>query len=110
MNDLANPLLGIIESKHNGSLRYHSYGLKRMMERNIRAQQVIEALNSSQVEILENHPQIGRPSADCLILGKDGDGNYLHVLVAFPIYEVLNVYKPSMPWFINERERNRNKK
>ena len=105
METFANPIPGIQNAKHNGSLLYHSYALKRMLERHLTLEQIEQALNFSEAEILENYPQIGRSSPECLILGVDGVGKSIHVLVAYPLAEVITAYEPTSPKWINPRER-----
>jgi len=105
MEAFANPLPEIQYAKHNGELLYNSYALKRMLERHLTLEQIEQALNFSEAEILENYPQIGRPSPECLILGVDGVGKSIHVLVAYPVAEVITAYEPTPPKFTHPRER-----
>ena len=105
MDILENPIPGIQNAKHNGVLLFSSHALTRMMERSIRVDQIEQALNCSEVEIIENYPQIGRPSPDCLILGKDYGGLYMHMVVTYPVTEVINAYEPTPPKWITPRKR-----
>lgn len=105
MEGLGNPIPGIQEAKHNGTLIYNPHGLRRMLERNLTMDCVLQALDCPRVEILENNSKIGRQSPDCLLLGTDGTGRVLHVLVAYPQAEVITVYEPTLPKWINPRER-----
>jgi len=105
METLVNPIPAIQNAKHNGELLFHSYALRRIIERRLELVHIQQALNCSEAEILENYPQVGRPSPECLILGKDGTGRALHVLVAYPQVEVITAYEPTPPKWINPRER-----
>ncbi len=105
METFANPIPGIQNAKHNGELLYCGHALQKMLERQLRAEQIEQALNSSGLEILENYPQVGRPSAECLILGTDGEGRSLHILVAYPSAEIITAYQPSLPKWLTPRER-----
>ncbi len=105
METFANPIPGILNAKHNGRLLYHSYALKRIIERGLELVHIQQALNCSEVEILENYPQVGRPSPECLILGMDETGKAIHILVAYPLAEVITTYEPTLPKWINPRER-----
>lgn len=105
MDILENPVCGIQNAKHEGKLSFSFHALRKMLERNIRVEQIEQALNSSEVEILENYPQVGRPSPECLIVGKDDSNRYMHVLVAYPQAEVVTAYIPELPWWENERKR-----
>ncbi len=105
MESFANPLPEIQNAKHNGELLYHSYALKRMLERHLTLEQIKQALDSSEAEILENYPQIGRASPECLILGVDEAGKAIHILVAYPLAEVITTYEPTPPKWISLRER-----
>jgi hypothetical protein len=105
MDALENPIPEIQKVKHDDTLMYHPYALKRMIERQIQVDQLIEALNSTEVEVIENYPQIGRSSPECLILGRCGGGKYLHMLVKYPVYEIVTTYEPTLPKFKNPRER-----
>jgi|WetSurMetagenome_2_1015567.scaffolds.fasta_scaffold960183_2 hypothetical protein len=105
MDVFENPIPAIQKAKHDGTLLYHSHALKRMIQRQILVDDVIESLNCAEVEVIENYPQIGRPSSECLILGKYRDGKYLHMLVKSPVFEVITTYEPTLPKFKNPRER-----
>jgi hypothetical protein len=105
MNSADNPLQGIEDAKHSGTLLYCGYALRRMLERNFHVGQIEEALNWPDVEILENYPRVGRPSPECLILGKDGQGKFIHILVAYPVAEIITVYEPDLPKWKSPRER-----
>jgi len=107
MGTLENPLPNIEDAKHNGQLRYCSHALQRMIERGFRVAQIETALNCTDVQVIENYPEVGRPSPECLILGVDGNGKFIHVLVAYPIAEVITVYEPTLPKWKNPKERNR---
>lgn len=107
MEPLKNPLPNIEDAKHDGKLQYCGYALRRMIERGFRTEQIETALNWADVEVLENYPQAGRPSPECLILGRDGTGKFIHILVAYPVAEVITVYEPTLPKWKNHRERNR---
>ena len=96
---------GIQNYKHNGTLLYHDYALKRMIKRGLGVDDVQQALDCPEVEILENYPQVGRPSPECLILGVDDSGRALHILVAYPLAEIITTYEPTAPKWINPRER-----
>ena len=105
METFANPLPEIQYAKHNGELLYNSYALKRILERHLTLEQIEQALDFSGAEVLENYPQVGRLSPECLILGVDGVGKSIHILVAYPLAEVITAYEPTLPKFINPRER-----
>ena len=105
METFANPIPGIQNAKHNGRLLYHSHALRRIIERRLELVHIQQALNCSEAEILENYPQVGHPSPECLILGIDGTGRALHILVAYPLTEVVTAYEPTPPKWINPRER-----
>jgi len=105
MEAFANPIPEIQNAKHSGRLLYHNYALRRMIERRLELVRIQQALNCPEAEILENYPQVGRPSPECLILGMDGTGRALHILVAYPLAEVITVYEPTAPKWISPRER-----
>jgi len=105
METLDNPIPVIQNAKHNGRLLYHDYALRRMIERHLESVHIQQALNCSEAEILENYPQVGRPSPECLILGIDEAGKTIHILVAYPLAEVITAYEPTLPKWINPRER-----
>ncbi|MBI2328138.1 MAG: DUF4258 domain-containing protein [Chloroflexi bacterium] len=105
METFANPIPGIQNAKHNSELLYNAHALRKMIERHLQLEHVKQALNFQEVEMLENYPQVGRPSPECLILGRDETGRVLHILAAYPLAEVITVYEPTPPKWINPRER-----
>lgn len=105
MEAFDNPIPAIQNAKHNGELLYNSHALRRMLERHLKLEHIQQVLNCSKAEIIENYPQIGRPSPECLILGIDENGRALHVLIAYPQFEVITAYEPTLPKWINLRER-----
>lgn len=105
MNQLDNPIPAIQNAKHDGRLFFTGHALRRMFERYIKVEHVEEALNCSNVELLENYPQTGRPQPECLILGIDGHRRSLHVVVAYPVIEVITTYEPAPPKWNNPRQR-----
>ncbi|MBI4338601.1 MAG: DUF4258 domain-containing protein [Chloroflexi bacterium] len=76
-----------------------------MLERGISSEDVEAALNAPMAEVIRNYPQVGLPSAHCLIWGRDNESNSLHVLVTYPHAEVITVYKPLPPRWKTPQER-----
>jgi hypothetical protein len=105
INSLANPIPTIQSAKHNSKLSISYHALRKMIQRDIEVQHIEQVLNCSGVEILENYQQGERPLPACLILGKDIHHRCLHVLVTYPIIEVVTTYEPTMPKWINPRQR-----
>jgi len=103
--NLANPIPTIQSAKHNKGLGISYHALRKMIQRNIEVQHVEQVLNCSKVEILENYQRGERPFPSCLMLGKDTNKRYLHVLVTYPMTEVVTTYEPTMPKWINPRQR-----
>jgi hypothetical protein len=104
--ELGNPIPKIQTAKHSGRLQFSDHALSRMIERGISVQRVEEALDCSSVDIIENYyPSSGRTTTACLILGVDGSGTYLHVVVAYPIVEVFTSYEPLPPYWSTPRIR-----
>ena len=92
-------------AKHDVGLLYNGHALLRMIKRDITTKQVEEALDCRKPEILRNYPQSGKPYPECLILGEDVHGKNLHILTTYPTVEIITVYEPSPPKWINPRER-----
>jgi len=107
MGTLSKPIPTIQGAKHGGALFISSHALQRMMERRITVDQLEQALDCSEVEVLENYPQVGRPSSACLILGMYGNGDCVHVVVSYPTVEIITVYPPTPPKWVNPRQRGR---
>jgi len=107
MDSLANPIPTIQSAKHNKMLGISYHALRKMIQRNIEVQHIEQTLNWSEAEIVENYERGGRPFPSCLILGKDTDHRYLHVLVTYPTAEVVTTYEPTMPKWINPRQRSK---
>jgi hypothetical protein len=105
MESFTNPIPDIQDAKHKDELLYNSYALRRMLQRDLSVDCVKEALDCPSVEILENYPKIGRPSPECLMLGVDDTGKAVHILVAYPVAEVITAYEPTLPRWVNPRER-----
>ena len=105
MNILSNPIPVIQNAKHSGELLFSYHSLRKMIQRQISVDQIEQALDCSGVEIIENYPQIGRPSSECLILGVDRGGKSLHIVVAYPMAEVITTYEPTLPKWITARQR-----
>lgn len=105
MDTVSNPIPLIQNAKHSEELIFCTHALQKMIQRGISVDQIEQVLDCSDVEILEVYPQIGRPSAECLILGIDKNGKYLHILVAYPITEVITTYEPTLPKWITPRQR-----
>ena len=105
MDTFTNPIPMIQDAKHNDELLYNGHALRKMIERHLQLEHLRQALNSPEVEILENYPQAGRPSPECLILGRDGTGKMLHILVAYPLVEVITAYEPTPPKWTSPHER-----
>ena len=95
----------IQNAKHQDGLYFRPYALEKMFSRQITIEQVEHALDCSEVETLEYYPPIGFPSAHCLIMGKEANGKYLHILVAYPVIEVNTVYEPTLPKWLTPRQR-----
>jgi len=102
---MENPIPLIKNAKHDGEILYCYHALLKMSERQLKVDQIEQALNSQEVEVLEIYPQIGRPSPECLILGKNGGERFLHILVAYPNIEVITTYEPKPPKWLNPWER-----
>lgn len=106
LDSLANPIPNIQDAKHRDELYFCHHALEKMFERGITLQRVEQALDCVGVEVLESYPPVGLPSSHCLIIGKDGDGKYLHVVVAYPVrVEITTVYEPLQPKWITPRRR-----
>ena len=105
MDNLANSIPLIQRAKHGGNLQFSSHALLRMFEKSISVERIEQALDCPPVEIIENYPQIGREQPECLILGLDSQGRYIHVLVAYPLVEVVTTYEPTPPKWKTPRQR-----
>ena len=105
MDTLSNPIPVIQNAKHSGELLFCAHALQKMMQREISVDQIEQVLDCSGVEILEVYPQIGRPSSECLILGVDRGGKSLHIVVAYPMAEVITTYEPTSPKWMTPRQR-----
>ena len=105
METLSNPLPPIQDLKHERRLLYNPHALVRMIQRSLTTDQLEAAINSLESEILRVYPASGRQSAECLILGKDNEGRFLHILVAYPPGEVITSYEPSPPKWKTPREK-----
>ncbi len=105
MDSLDNPIPDIQTTKHNEGLFFCYHALEKMFSRRITVEQVEQALDCSEVEILENYPPIGLPSSHYLIMGVETDGKCLHIVAAYPVIEITTVYEPKPPKWITPRER-----
>ncbi len=105
MDTLSNPIPVIQKAKHSGELLFSYHALRKMIQRQISVDQIEQALDCSGVDIIENYPQIGRPSSECLILGIDRGGKCLHMVVAYPTAEVITAYEPASPKWMTPRQR-----
>jgi hypothetical protein len=105
LETLENPISVIQQAKHGVGLLYNGHALLRLIQRNITTEQIEQALNCHDVEIIRNYPRTGRLCAECLILGKERGGKHLHILVAYPTIEVITAYEPTPPKWINPRDR-----
>ena len=104
MANTGTPIDTIQTSKHAGRLDIRPHALQRGLLRNISADDIEAALDAPSVQIVESYSS-GSPSPSCLLLGQDGRGRDLHLVVAYTIGRVVTVYAPSMPWFISPTER-----
>lgn len=105
MDTLENPIQAIQHTKHSIGLLYNDHALLRMIQRNITTKQIEQALDCQEAEVLRNYPRTGRQCPECLILGKEESGKYLHILTAYPVVEVITAYEPIPPKWINPRQR-----
>lgn len=105
MENLTNSIPLIQRAKHGGQLHFSNHALLRMFEKSIRVEHIEQVLDCPSVEIIENYPHTGREQPECLILGADGDGRFIHVIVAYPIVEVVTTYQPSLPKWKTPRQR-----
>ena len=105
MESLDNPIPSIQQAKHDIGLLYHSHALLRMIQRSITAEQIEQALDCPNAEVLRNYPRTGRPCPECVILGEDRTGRNLHILTTYPIVEVITAYEPIPPKWVSPRER-----
>jgi hypothetical protein len=105
LETLENPISAIQQAKHGVGLLYNDHALIRLIQRNITTKQIEQALNCQDVEVIRNYPRTGRSCPECLILGKEESGKYLHILAAYPTVEIITAYEPTPPKWINPRER-----
>jgi hypothetical protein len=103
--DISNPIPSIQNAKHSEELYFSYHALARMVQRKISVAQIEQALDCSEVEIVQVYPQNGQHSSEYLILGIDGGKRCLHILVACPINEVITTYEPQAPKWVNPRQR-----
>ena len=96
-------ITGIQEMIRSGKYRVSEHAVKRMIEKRIERNEVIEAIMSG--EIIEEYPT-DKYSPSCLIYGNSNAGRDLHVLVSLPPNVIIiTTYPPEPEGWINYRTR-----
>ena len=74
--------------------QYTLHGAKQRIARRLRKQEILEAIESS--EVIEDYPDHHYGSA-CLLLGKTKNNKALHILVSLQeIVDIITVYEPDL--------------
>ena len=104
--ELSNPIPFIQDAKHNGQLWYSNHALKRLLEGGRNTEDVEDALDHGQAQIVGHSPDPDTlVSPSCIVLGWDKNDKAVHVVVAYRQPQVITVYEPTPPRWTTPYER-----
>jgi len=69
---------------------------------------IVASIGNNEPEVIEHYPNDHR-GASCLILGKNGKGNFIHSFIGYSVHpiKICTAYYPDRSVWINNRERRR---
>ena len=98
-------LLQIQRQLADGEFEFSRHAFRRVVERNIREQEIREA--GTKAEVIENYPD-DKYSPSTLLLGFTGAGRPLHFQVSYAesdLTKIITIYEPDANEWIENRKR-----